>query len=114
VTIPHEITALISGLYQEIDEVEQSATAGINLVRAQIQRFADSRVLIQLFAYLNNSLLFVETLRRRIEYSRLILSSDTPIDELSQEIGQDLAEQLGRVIEAKIGVVGVKNRLENW
>lgn len=112
-SISNEITAL-SRLNQELDDVEQSATKGLNLARNRLSRFPNNTILIQLFAYLNNSLLFVETLRRRIEYSKIILANDTASDELFQDIGQDLAEQLGRILKAKVGVIGVTNRLENW
>lgn len=112
--IPDEINALILRLNQELSEVEQLATEGMNIARDRLERSPNNAILIQIFAYLNNSMLLVENLRRRIEYSRLILATDTATLEQFQEAGEDLSEWLGQVLEAKVGVSRVKKRLENW
>ncbi len=112
--IPDEINALILRLERELSEVEQLATEGLNITRDRLERFPNNAILIQIFAYLNNSMLLVEYLRRRIEYSRLILATDSATSEQFQEAGEDLSERLGQVLEAKVGVSRVKNRLENW
>lgn len=59
-------------------------------------------------------MLFVEITKRRIEYDRLLLASDNITERQIQESGEDLSEQLGRVLDTKIAVSRVKNRLENW
>lgn len=112
--IPSEITALIERLNNELDQVEQEVTQGLNITRLRLASSPDNAILIQLFAYLNNVILFGETLRRRIEYTRIILATDTATNEQIQDIGEDLSEQLGRVLEAKVGVSRVKSLLENW
>ena len=112
--IPSEMTALIERLNQELDRSEQSAIEGLNLARVRLGRFPDNAILIQLFAYLNNVMLFVEISRRRIEYSSIILATDTATGEQIQEIGENLASLLGATLETKEGVSRVKNRLENW
>ena len=112
--IPHEINALILRLNQELKEVEQLATSGLSIARDRLERSPNNAILIQIFAYLNNSMLLVDTLRNRIEYSRLILSTDTTTEEQFQSAGEDLSERLGQVLEAKVGVSRVKTRLENW
>lgn len=111
--IPSEISALIDRLNQELNLVEQEATAALSLVRLRLDRFPTNPVLIQLFATLNNYILFVETSRRRIESIRLVLGSDTVPSAQIQEAGEDLA-RLGQVLEAKIVVNRAKSRLENW
>lgn len=112
--IPDEIHALILRLNQELSEVEQLATEGINIVYNRLDRFPNNTILIQIFAYFNNSILLVENLRRHIEYSKLILATNTANLEQIQEAGEDLSERLGQVLEAKVGVITVKTRLENW
>ena len=68
--------------------------------------------MIQLFATLNNYILFAENTRRRIsEIERYLNKKDLFDDEL-QEAGEDLLEQLGRVLEAKIIVNNIKERLK--
>lgn len=90
--IPTEFLALIDRLNQELDQTEQEATAGLNLARAALSRFADNAVLIQLFASLNNVLLFVETYRRRIQATVELLSPTNVTAEEIQDAGQDLAQ----------------------
>lgn len=71
-------------------------------------------VLVQLFAFLNSSLFFVNTSRRKIQNSLEHLSTtDVLNEERIQEVGQDLAIELGRVLETKITVIQIKTRLEN-
>jgi len=72
-----EINALILRLEQELKSVEQLATEGLNIAGDRLERSPNNARLIQLFAYLNNSMLLVVFLRRRIEYNRLILATDT-------------------------------------
>lgn len=85
--IPPQIAALIERLNQELDQIEQEAIEGLNFVRRKLSSFPDNALLIQVFAYLNNFILFVETSRRRIEYSQVILATDIATNEQIQEIG---------------------------
>ncbi len=71
-------------------------------------------VSIPIFAILNNYLLFADNTRRRMQATVQYITME---DELSyediQEAGEDFSEQLGRVLEAKIVVNGIRIRLEN-
>jgi len=113
-SIPSEIIALIERLNQELDRIESDATEGANLARAILTLFPDNFIVIRLFAFLNASLIFVETSRRHIRV-RLedISASEVTTDESIQEAGEDLAIELGRVLETKIAVISIKTRLEN-
>ncbi|MBD2185157.1 restriction endonuclease subunit S [Planktothrix sp. FACHB-1355] len=112
--IPSELNALIERLNQELDTIEREATAGLNLARVSMERFPNNFTLVQLFAFLNTSMFFAETSRRRIQVSVEYLSAnDVIIEEKIQEVGEDLAIELGQVLETKITVGRVKTRLEN-
>jgi hypothetical protein len=100
--IPPEIAALVDRLNQELNETEQEATEGVNLVRPLLSRFPDNVIIIQFFTFFNNSLLFVEISRRRIQASvERVSATDVTAKEI-QEAGEDLGTLLGRVLEAKI------------
>ena len=75
--------------------------------------FLENIILIQLFATLNNYILFAENTRRRISEIERYLSNESMSDDELQEAGEDLSEQLGRVLEAKIIVNNIKERLES-
>lgn len=112
--IPTELLSLIDRLNQELDQTKQQATEGLSLARAALSRFTDNAILIQLFASLNNVLLFVETYRRRIQATVELLSPADVTAEEIQEAGEDLATILGLVLEAKIVVSRASTRLENF
>ena len=110
--IPPEIAELIKRLNRELDETQQKVTEGLNLVRPILSQFPDNFILIQFFAYLNDVLLFVEITRRRIQSNvELISPRDVGIREI-QEVGEDLGNLLGRVLESKMQVEGIIARLE--
>ena len=69
--------------------------------------------MIQLFATLNNYALFAENTRRRIQETAQYLSSKSLSDEDLLEAGEDLSEQLGRILEAKIIVNSITRRLSD-
>ncbi|MEM7593707.1 MAG: hypothetical protein AAF383_19715 [Cyanobacteria bacterium P01_A01_bin.83] len=69
--------------------------------------------MIQLFATLNNYILFADNTRRRISEIERYLNKEELSDDELQEAGEDLSEQLGRVLEAKIIVNNIKERLES-
>jgi hypothetical protein len=68
---------------------------------------------MQIFAILSNHILFVEISKRRIDYASILLLSATVANEQIQEVGETLSELLGRVLEAKVIVSQIKNRLDN-
>ncbi len=112
--MPDEINALILRLNQELDDVEQLLIEGLNLARTRIEQSPNNTILIQLFATLNNYLLFVLTSTRRIEYAKSILSSDLVTLTQIQSAGEDLGWLLGQIVEARMVSKRIKERLENW
>jgi hypothetical protein len=113
-TIPSQINALIERLNQELAQTEAEVVAGLTLVRSRLESQPEDPLLITLFASLKNITLFVDNTKRQIRTIIEELSSDEPNTiEKIQEAGEDLATQLGGVIEAKIFTVRVKTRLEN-
>jgi len=102
--IPNKIQGLIQQLHQSLDETEQKAYEGINLVRPFLTLFPDNLMLIRHFAYFNNVVFFVDIARNQVRsVIENFLISDLTAEAL-QEIGEDLGELLGRVIDAKIGI----------
>jgi hypothetical protein len=112
--IPPEIDAVIERLNEELNQVEQEATAGLNLTRTILEHFPNNATLIQFFAYLNSAVLLVEIDRKQIQtIVENFSETDVTTDEEIQETGEILAAELGRVLEAKIAVIEIRNRLEN-
>ncbi|MBD2315058.1 restriction endonuclease subunit S [Desertifilum sp. FACHB-1129] len=112
-SVPPEIQLILDRLYQELDETEREAIVGLNLVRQRLSLFPENEILRQLFATLSNILFFVEIHRGRISYIiEQISYNDTPAQVL-QEVGEDLGLILGRVLDAKMNVNQIKNRLED-
>lgn len=101
--IPSEIAALVDQLNQELNQTEQEATEGVNLVRPLLSRFPDNIRLVQFFTFFNNALLFVEISRIRIQAIIERISAPDVTAEEIQEAGEDLGTLLGRVLEAKMG-----------
>lgn len=111
--IPTEILPLIDRLNQELDQTEQEATRGLNLVTYRMSILPNNPTLTQFFAFFNNISLFVDNSRGRIENITTRLSIKNVTAEEVQETGEDLAALLGRVLEAKIAVSRIITRLEN-
>lgn len=112
--ISPEINSIVENLNRELDEIEQQSIAGQNLARIILDKFPNNARLVQLFAIFSNALLFVEVERRRI---RSILENiallDAVTDEDIQEVGDDLSEAMGRVLETKNLISNLKQRLED-
>jgi hypothetical protein len=113
-SIPAEIADIIDRLNQELKETEQEATEGINLVRPILSRFPENVALTQFFAYFSSIVFFVEMCRTRRLPMIVEKISDSDVTDLEiQEAGEDLGILLGQVIEAKIGVRIIVERLHN-
>jgi hypothetical protein len=110
--IPAQLNALIQRLYNELEQLEYEVTAALNLVRIRLNLFPDNAMLIQLFAYLNNVMFLRETLRSQLSNSEAFLETDIATESLIREVAEDLSEQLGRVLEAKIAVNRIRERLD--
>ncbi|ACK70618.1 hypothetical protein PCC7424_2196 [Gloeothece citriformis PCC 7424] len=112
--IPTDLAALIERLNQELNQIEQQAIIGLDLVKISLERFPENFLLFQLSAFLNTSLFYVETIRNLIEDRLSFVSMrDFITDEEIQEVGEELAMELGRAIETKIKVISIIERLEN-
>jgi hypothetical protein len=109
--IPPEIRAAVNRLNEELEETEREATEGLNLVRPILSSFPDNTILTQFFASLNNTLLFVEISRRRIQITVNRISRTNVIAEDLEEVREDLGTELGRVLEAKMSVKRIITRL---
>jgi len=66
-SIPSEITALVEQLNQELELTEQEAREGLTQLRQIMLLFPNNALLIQLFAYFNTAMFFVDNSRRRIQ-----------------------------------------------
>jgi hypothetical protein len=98
-------------LVEQIDNLHSELSQAIQLVRTRITLFTDNIISIQLFALLNNYALFSENTRRTQETIRHISTNETLSNTDIEEAGEDLSEQLGRILEAKIVVSNIRKRL---
>jgi hypothetical protein len=112
-TFPSNLKALIEQVNNELNNLERELSQSIELIRARINLFSENIIWIQLFATLNNYALFADNTRRRIQEIEQYLNNKGLSDLELQEAGEDLSEQLGRILEAKIIVNNIKRRLEN-
>ncbi len=110
--IPSEIIALIDRLSEEFNQTEQAATEALNLVRRNLSFFPNNVILTQYFAYLNAVFFSVETYRSQVQATVEIISPNDVPFAVIQEAGEDLGMLLGRVLETKIAVRGILERLE--
>jgi len=111
-SIPPEIQALINRLNQELDETEEKALSGLNLIRPLFANFSNNVILTQFFASFSNTLLFVEISRRRVQITINRLSSVDVTSETLLEIGEDFSTELGKILDAKIQIERLFNRLQ--
>ena len=113
-TIPSEINFIVENLNRELDEVEQQAIEGQDIARMILDKFPNNAMLVQFFATFSNALLFVEVEKRRIRsIVENIILLNTVTEEDIQEVGEDLAAEMGRVLETKNLIINLKQRLEN-
>lgn len=112
-TIPSALRTLIHQLDRELVQLELTATQGIDLVRPLLSLFQENTTLIQFFASLNNVLFLVENYRGRIQTTMTrFAEADVTLEE-TQEVAEELATMLGVLLETKIRVSRIVNRLEN-
>jgi len=112
-SIPSEIAALVDQLNQELEQTEREAREGLKLVRQVMYRFPNNVLLIQLFAYFNAALFFVENSRKLLPTTvEQLLAANVPA-EVIQESKEYLATLLGETIEAKMRGRNIITRLEN-
>jgi len=111
-TIPPKIQVLVDRLSQELGNIELQAIDGLNLVRPLLAKFNDNIVLTQFFASFSNAYLFVEISKRRVQVTVNRFSYTNLPAETLLEIGEDLSTELGKVLEVKIQVERLLNRLQ--
>ena len=110
--VPPEIESLTLQINQILEETEQQTINGLALTRQILDRFPENTLLIQFFAYLNSILLFAQTNKAQTKTILNELSTpDVTIDEI-QEAGEDLGTILGRVLETKVRLERIIERLE--
>lgn len=113
-TIPAQISALIEQINQNLVQIEVEATEGLNLSRKILDRFPNNAKLIQFFASFSSAILFVELQKSRItSIVQNFLTTDKATEAEIQEVEEDLSEELGKVIETKLLINNLKQRLED-
>ncbi|KJH69576.1 hypothetical protein [Aliterella atlantica] len=111
--LPSNFDDLLNQIGIELNELNSILSQSIKIVRERINLFPENIILMQIYSTLNNYALFAQNTQRRtqeaIEY---LANSENISEENIREFGEDLSEQLGRIIEAKIVVNTIRNRLE--
>jgi hypothetical protein len=111
--LPANFSVLFQQISSELNELDRDLTQAIRIVRERINLFPENIILMQLYSTLNNYTLFAHNTQKRIQETLRYLTTNESISEDDiQELGEDLSEQLGRILEAKIVVNTIKNRLE--
>ncbi len=110
--ITPELAAVIERLNQELLQIEQQATTGLDRLRELVSRFPGNALLIQNFAYFNTALFFVETSRIQLQTAVETISPPDIPSEIVQETGEGLGTLLGRVVEVRLRAERLTNRLE--
>lgn len=113
-SIPSKLNAIIDRINNELDQIEKETTESLTLARAIMVSFPENDVLIQMFAFLNSVIFLLNIERERVN---TIVESFSLSDEITSEeiqmAGEDLSTKLGRLLETKLRVNNIKNRLEN-
>ena len=112
--LPSNFNTLVEWINKELNNLDLELYQAIELIRERLILFPDNIISMQLFVTLNNYVLFAENTKRRIqEIVKYLAVSEILSDWDIQEAGEDLSEQLGRLLEAKIIVNNIKIRLKN-
>lgn len=110
-SIPPEITIIIVQLQHELQQIKDQTNQGLALLRPLMRLFPENETLNQFFAYFNTVLFFVVDSERRIQITQEYLTLN-PKTVIIQEAGEDLSHLLGKVLETKMRVEGILQRLE--
>jgi HD-GYP domain-containing protein (c-di-GMP phosphodiesterase class II) len=110
--VPANLKKLAKQVNDEIKNLEQELSEATELIRERIVLFPGNIVSIQIFASLASYDLFTQNTKRRIQETlQYIAANDKLSDQDIQEVGEDLSEKLGQILEAKTVVVMISNRL---
>lgn len=112
-SLPPQILETIEKLNQELDIIESEANKGLEIVRVLLPLFYENPILIQLLSTLNNSLLFRDNVKRRIQMTIDSISPPQIPSEIVQAAAEDLGELLGRALETKMLVMRAVKILED-
>jgi hypothetical protein len=112
-SLPPQILETIEKLDRELDLIESEANKGLKIVRLLLPLFYENPILIQLLSTLNNSLLFRDNVKRRIQMTIDSISPPQIPSEIVQAAAEDLGELLGRALETKILVMRAVKILED-
>lgn len=112
-SIPSELQTLITRLGLELEEIEQQATTGIDIVTDLLSRFSNNAILTQYLAYFNAALFFVETSKAQVQTLVQSISIASISEDLVTEVGEDLGSLLGRVLEVRLKVKRLIEVLES-
>jgi hypothetical protein len=111
--LPSNFSDLVQQIGIELNELNSVLIQSIRIVRERINLFPENIILMQLYSTLNNYALFAQNTRRLTPEAIQYLAVNENISEKDiREFGEDLSEQPGRIIEAKIVVATIKSRLE--
>jgi hypothetical protein len=112
-TLPPNFNDLVQQIIIELNELNSDLTQSIRIVRERLNLFPENIILMQLYSTLNNYVLFTQNTQRRTQEAIQYFAINKNVSEENiREFGEDLSEQLGRIIEAKIVVNTIRNRLE--
>jgi hypothetical protein len=102
--IPPSILHLSQQINSELDFIEYRANWGLAIARQLLEQFPNNTALIGLSANLGNGLFFVHSFKTRIETMVQGFSMQPASTESVQQLGEELSEILGRVLECKMTV----------
>jgi len=102
--ITPDFAALIDRLNQELAQTEQFSTKGLSLLRELLSRSPDNVILLQYYAFLNATQLFVENSIRQMQAGVELVSSTDVSNEEIQNIGEELGTILGQTLEVRLRV----------
>jgi len=111
-SLPNSIQKLIQQIDHNLTQTEQRAYQGINLVRPLLEKFPENFILMRHFAYFNNVVLFIGIAQNKTRSIVDICTQENLTTEEIQEIGKDLGELLGRILDAKISIENIIKILE--
>ena len=111
-SIPPKIQSTIERLNFELDYIQEQTQNGLSILRPLIDRFPNNNLLVQFYAYLNNSLFLVDIYKRRVQIVIELLQQKPLSSEEIQSIGEELSDLVGRIVESKIGLENIILRLK--
>jgi hypothetical protein len=112
---PSSISHLVQQITNELDFIEHRANWGLAIACQLLEQFPSNTTLIGLSANLGNGLFFTHSFKTRIDTMIQGFSMQPSSTESVQQLGEELSEILGRVLECKMTVdrsVSILERLQ--